>query len=84
MFKKLRQKIRDAQQEKQWIERTKVLSTAMDKLVRDHSWFAKIDDSYFYIGMYVQCNNMKEYEFCKEYLKNRYSSGFLRYDNERL
>lgn len=57
---------------------------AMDKLVREHGWVAKIEDAYLMISSYFVCKNSEELEHCKEYLRKKYYPGYQSYDNERL
>ena len=65
-------------------QRLSQLEQAMDKLVKEHPVFNKIEDSYSFINMYMSCRNADESEYCRQYLKKRYLSGYRRYDKERL
>lgn len=95
MFGKLRQKIREAKLKQQAAkderkkaeratERKRELYLAMDKLVKEHPYIATIEEAYLRIVLYTHCENMQENELCKEYLRQKYYSGYGRYDDERL
>lgn len=60
------------------------LDQAVDKLVREHGWIAKIEDADLLLSLYVTCANLEEYRYCQKELRRIYYGGYIRYDNERL
>lgn len=66
------------------IKRTKYLEQGMDELFREHQVLDKLNDAYDLINKYVECRDKTEEDYCKAYLSKKYSSGYKRYDTERL
>jgi len=65
------------------VERLQYLEKSMDRLFKKHQVIGKLSDTYNLITKYVSCRDKTEEEYCKNYLRKIYSSGYIRYDDER-
>lgn len=66
------------------IKRTKYLEQGMDELFREHKTIDKLTNAYDLINKYVECRDKTEEDYCKAYLRKKYSSEYKKYDDERL
>ncbi|MFC2007883.1 hypothetical protein ACFLVB_04730 [Chloroflexota bacterium] len=66
------------------INRLTQLEKAMDELFSKNQVINSIDDAFQKIPLYVSCIDSKEDEYCRNYLRKKYRSGYKRYDEERL
>ncbi|MFC2005971.1 hypothetical protein ACFLVG_03305 [Chloroflexota bacterium] len=65
------------------VPRTPDLIRSMDRLFKEHQVIDKLSDAFDLIPKYVECKDKTEEDYCKEYLRKKYASGYLRYDDER-
>ncbi|MFC1955422.1 hypothetical protein ACFLWZ_02645 [Chloroflexota bacterium] len=65
------------------VERLQYLEKSMDRLFKEHQVIGKLSDAYNLITKYASCRDKTEEEYCRNYLRNIYSSGYMRYDDER-
>ena len=80
-----RKKRREIRQKMRMFDtRTKELEAAMNQLISEHMTPSSVEELYFYITLYVNCQNAWENEYCKDYIKKIVRKGYLRYDKERL
>ncbi|MFC1904815.1 hypothetical protein ACFLXT_03515 [Chloroflexota bacterium] len=65
------------------LERLQYLEKSMDKLYKEHQVIDKLSDAYNLITKYAACRDKTEDDYCKNYLRKLYSSGYKRFDDER-
>ena len=66
------------------IERLLELEATMDRLYSENQVIESLDKVFEKIPKYVNCANKEEDEYCRMYLRKKYSGAYRRYDDERL